>query len=259
MKRLPDLQGGRNFRDLGGYPAVGGGKVRWGQIYRSGVMSYLSESDATHLVDLGVRVVCDLRSPREREREAVPWLTPGIEYLNWDYDAAQVSLSGLLRGQPLTPDNTRAAMLRLYRALPDSFELPYSALFARIAQGDLPLIFNCSAGKDRTGVAAALVLTSLGVPWSIVLEDFVLTDTAVDLEQVIRQRQGSIGLDDRKGYISGSSPEARAPLLRADPAYLEAAFESIREKHGSVEAYLEHRLGVTPGELARIRSNLIER
>lgn len=258
MKRLLELEGGRNFRDLGGYPTEGGGRVRWGRLYRSGVMSYLSETDAAHLVDLGVRVVCDLRSPQERKRETVPWLRPGIEYLNWDYDGNKVSLYGLLGGQAITPDTTRAAMLRLYQALPDHFELPYSALFARIAQGDLPLIFNCSAGKDRTGLAAALVLTSLGVPWPVVLEDFVLTDTAVDLEQVILQRRGSVGLDDRKGYISGVSPEARAPLLRADPAYLEAAFESIRANHGSVQGYLERRLGVTPDELTRIRSNLIQ-
>lgn len=258
MKRLLELEGSRNFRDLGGYGTEDGRRVRWGRLYRSGVMSYLSEADAAHVVDLGVRVVCDLRTKKERERERVEWLPDGIDYLHWDYDSSRVSLAGIMGNEEITPASSRAAMVRLYRALPDFFAIPYSALFARIAQGDLPLVFNCSAGKDRTGVAAALVLTALGVPWSTVLEDFVLTDSSVDLEEIIASRRTSIGLDTRRGLVGGVSAEARAPLLRAAPEYLEAAFESIRSNHGSVAAYLADTLGVTGAELERIRSQLLQ-
>lgn len=258
MSRVLDIEGGRNFRDMGGYRTATGRTVRWGRLFRSGVMAHLSGQAATHLIDLGVRVVCDLRSTREREREAVQWLPPEVEYLHWDYDGARVSFAGLVGRGEIDAQGTREAMLSLYRALPMQFEVPYSALFARIAQGDLPLIFNCSAGKDRTGVAAALVLTALGVPWETVLEDFALTDEVVDLERIYATQRTSLGLQERGGRISSLSPDVRAPLMSADPAYLQASFDAIREGHGSIERYLEDRLGVTPGELERIRAQLLE-
>lgn len=256
--RVLDIEGGRNFRDMGGYATASGRKVRWGRLYRSGVMAHLSDEAASHVIDLGVRVVCDLRSSREREREAVRWLPPGVEYLHWDYDGARVSFAGLVGRGEIDARGTREAMLRLYRALPAQFELPYAALFARIAQGEVPLIFNCSAGKDRTGVGAALVLTALEVPWETVLEDFALTDQVVDLEQIYATQQTSLGLQERVGRIASLPPDVRAPLMSADPAYLQASFDAIRAEHGSVLHYLESRLGVTPGELERIRAQLLE-
>jgi protein-tyrosine phosphatase len=259
VTRLIGLEGGRNFRDLGGYPTHDGRRTRWGRLYRSGVLAYLTDGDLTHLDALGIRVVCDFRNAHERQREAVRWARNDLEHLSWDYDPSLVSLRGILGSEELTPASARSAMIRLYRALPVHFEEPYAGLFARLAAGDLPLVFACAAGKDRTGLAAALVLTSLGVPREFVLEDFRLTDRTVDLERVLAHRPDrSIGLDADRVDLIALPREARAPLLSADSAYLEAAFDAIESAHGSINAYLHDRLDVSDQSLAHIREYLLE-
>ena len=259
MTRQLALEGGRNFRDLGGYPTQDGRRVRWRRLYRSGVLAYLTQADQEHLDALGIRVVCDFRNEKERSHESMRWTRGDLEVLSWDYDPQLVSLRGILGSEKLTPVTGRLAMIRLYRALPEFLAAPYSGLFARLAAGDLPLVFACAAGKDRTGLAAALVLETLGVARDVVLEDFRLTDQAVDLERVLVQRPDrGIGLDTDHIDLAATSRDARAPLLAADPEYLEAALDEIEATHGSVEGYLRDRLGISERSVAQMRTHLLE-
>jgi len=259
VARQLELEGGRNFRDLGGYATQDGRRVRWGRLYRSGVLAYLTQADVAQLDSLGIRVVCDFRNARERQREVVRWTRSDLEVLSWDYDHRVVSLRGILGFDELTPATGRAAMICMYRALPDTLADAYAALFARLAAGDLPLVFACAAGKDRTGLAAGLVLASLGVPRYLVFEDFKLTEQAIDLERVLVQRPGrGVGLDTDRRDLLTVSREARAPLLAADPEYLEAAFDTIESAHGSLEGYLRDRLGVSTTALEQMRTHLLE-
>src|SRR5512145_712402 len=92
VNRLLPLEGGRNFRDLGGYATRDGRRVRWGRVYRSGVMSYLTDADRTRLDALGLRTLCDFRAPGERKREPTNWWSPDVQLLHWDYDFRNVSL-----------------------------------------------------------------------------------------------------------------------------------------------------------------------
>lgn len=258
MKRLLSLEGGRNFRDLGGYPAGDGRTVRWRRLYRSGVMSYFSDADCAHLESLDIRVVCDLRARPERDREALRWTDARTQRLHWDYDHTRISLRGLLGTGEMSAPGMRRAMIQVYQLLPVIFAEPYAALFAQLSAGALPLVFNCSAGKDRTGLAAALVLTCLGVPWEHVLADYELTNESVNLEQELYwHRRGSIGAGDEIARYAKLPPEVRAPLFQAAPEYLEAAFDAITQEFGSVRAYLETRLGVTEEKAAAIRDHLL--
>ncbi len=258
--RLVPLEGGRNFRDLGGYETAAGARVRWGRLYRSGVLSYLSDTDHAQLATLDIRVICDLRTARERAREPTDWRQPQTEQLSWDYDPSHTSLrTYLAQATDYDAETTRQSMLQLYRRLPSLFTQQYRELFARLARAETPVVFHCSAGKDRTGLAAALILTSLGVPRSTVVEDYVLTDQLVDLEHALfRHPRGSIGVGDEFSALSSVDPAARAPLLRAMPEYLEAAFGQIAQDHGSVEGFLHAELGVTPGVTASLRQHLLE-
>ena len=258
MNRLITLAGGRNFRDLGGYATSDGRRVRWQKLYRSGVMSEFTDEDCVRLDTLGIRVICDLRTPRERQREATRWTDTRTQRLHWDYDNDRVSLRRLMGGDTPSPASTKATMIRLYQVFPEEFAVPYAALFTRLAGGDVPLLFNCSAGKDRTGVAAALVLTALGVPWDQVLADYCLTNELVDLERIITSSHGSLGFGDDTHRFARLDPETRAPLLRAAPEYLEAAFAAIRSKYGSVDGYFDERLGIGAVQLAAIRGQLLE-
>jgi protein-tyrosine phosphatase len=272
-KRVIELAGGRNFRDLGGYSAGGNRRVRRGLLYRSGTLSNLTLEDHARLRDMGIRMLCDFRTRHEREREPVSWDGDGRVALGWDYDPRLVSVSALLAGaQRATPVETpagaalrpsaqlaRGAMMELYRRLPVHLAEPYAALFERLSAGDLPLVFGCAAGKDRTGVAAALVLSCLGVPWETIVADFTLTNELVDLEQVLFQDpRGGIGLDDEYRQLARVGREIRAPFLDASPEYLAAAFEQIRRDHGSIDEYLRVRLGVDEARSARIRAHLLE-
>lgn len=257
--RLVPLQGGRNFRDLGGYRAADGRQVRWKRLYRSGVLTYLTDGDCAYLATLGIRVVCDFRTPSERAQASIRWDAGQTEQLHWEYDTQRFRLSGLLQGAHLCAQSMRRAMIGFYEFLPTHFALPYRAIFTRLAAGDLPLVISCSAGKDRTGLAAAMVLTALGVSWEDVLHDYCLTNQLIDLERAFFTHPGaSVGFDDTQGSFAKLTPEVRAPLLEASPAYLEAAFVSIEREYGSFTAYLETVLGVTDAQRELIRDHLLE-
>jgi len=259
MQRMIPLQGGRNFRDLGGYTTTDGRRIRWGRVYRSGVMSYLTDRDHEYLKPLGIRTVCDFRTLRERQREPIRWGSDQVDILEWDYDARSVSLRAYLTDTEFSPDIARSTMRALYRKIPVIFQTQYAALFDKLASGDLPLVFNCSAGKDRTGMAAALLLLSLGVSREQVMADYVLTDSVVDLEkELFAHSGGSVALGDDHSYLQSVGHEARIPLLKALPEYLEAAFDQLETDHGSVPDFVRRALGVGEEKLERIRARVLE-
>jgi protein-tyrosine phosphatase len=258
-KRLVPLQGGRNFRDMGGYAAAEGRRVRWNRLYRSGVLTHLTDQDRQHLASLGIRVVADFRTPRERREAAIRWHAGQTKHLHWEYETERFSVGSLLQDSEVSAPGMERAMIGLYQKLPTHFAVPYAAIFGHLTDGELPLVFSCSAGKDRTGLAAALILTSLGVSWADVLHDYCLTNELVDLERAFFSHPGgSVGLDDPQGNFARLPTLVRAPLLRASPAYLEAAFEAIERDHGSVARYRQSVLGISDAQLDIIRGHLLE-
>jgi protein-tyrosine phosphatase len=259
MERVIPLQRGMNFRDLGGYETHDGRRVRWRHVFRTGAMSSLTASDEQLVQGLGIRVICDLRTKGERQRGAVRWAGSEVSRLEWDYDPRHISLSDAESAAGVTPQAARDAVLAFYRKLPALFEQPYTGLFTQLAAGNTPLVFGCSAGKDRTGLAAALLLTCLGVRPEQIMADYTLTDQVIDLEQtLLRSKSSTIGFGDDHDYVLKMTPQARAPLLQTSPDYLEVAFDQICRDHGSVEAYLRNRLGVSDTAADNIRTHLLE-
>lgn len=251
--RVVPLQGGRNFRDLGGYEAADGWRVKWGMVFRSGSLAGLTPSDWQTLVARGVRAMCDLRTPRERDSEPFAWKdAPGLAYYARDYASSFGELRELLKGSLPTGDAARKAMLAGYRELPFEQSPAYRRIFQHLASNEVPLIFNCSAGKDRAGTAAALVLSALGVKRETIIEDFVFTNEAVDLRNVLQ------GTSDKASLLSRRSPDVVSAILDADPRYIESALDSVQERHGSIERYLHEVLGISDRDLLSIRSHLLE-
>ena len=263
-ERVLPLEGGVNFRDVGGYETASGKRVRWGKIYRSGTMADLTDADHAYLHGLGIRVMCDLRSVQERLYEPTDWraIDPEIDYVAWDY--AQLG-GGTLQAR--TVEQARKAMLDGYRHGADEFSDRYARVFDELARGNAPLSFNCSAGKDRTGRAAALILAALGVPLNTIVADFALTEKVADLESRMQRSRAS---DAASGSVASDAPsnpfasiaempaDVRAVFMRSDPQYIVAMFEQIDQDYGSVSNFLRTELGVTDAELKRLHELYLE-
>ena len=266
--RLLPLEGGRNFRDLGGYPAADGRHVRWGRVFRSGMMANLTDADYDYLSALGIRVVCDFRSDAERAAEPTNWrATPAIDYRTWDYrdddGTGGMQLASVLSQPGVTPEQVAAAMERGYPDIAEAHKEKYREVFQRLAAGELPLAFNCSAGKDRAGTAAALILSALGVPRELVVQDYALSEQLVDYEAEFLAADASDTSDDDpdsglSAVMANTPAEVIRPLMRSDPAYIRNTFAYLDETYGGVMGYIRTELQMDDSELERMRAALLE-
>lgn len=249
---LLPLEGGFNLRDMGGYATMDGRTVKRGMLYRSGVMSLLTEADEAHLASLGIATVCDLRRPGERKRDPTRWCEPaGAFYWSRDYTESSGVLSELLHGPGTTASRVREMMLSLYPEILVDHASSYRFLFERLAGGHVPLLFNCSAGKDRTGIAALLILSVLGVPRETIIEDYLLTNRYADFDRLLAA--GRAGADRFREI----DPAVLEPLFAADADYLVTAFDSLDRDHGGVDAYLA-AIGVDDAARGRLHDLLLD-
>jgi protein-tyrosine phosphatase len=249
-ERLVPLTGGRNFRDLGGYAAADGRTTRWGVVFRAGSPVGLTEADWAQLCARGLKSVCDMRTIRERTREPFAWAdAAGVSYWARDHRASFAELSERMREGYMTGELAREGMIAGYRELPFEQAPALQQLFAHLKAGEVPLMFNCAAGKDRTGIAAALLLTALGVPRATVVEDYLLT------EQVLAAQM--VKPSNPKGLLYQQVPEVIAAVGRADAAYVTAALETVEARHGSVEGFLAEVLEVSGADLVGVRDLLL--
>jgi protein-tyrosine phosphatase len=259
-ERVLPLQGGRNFRDLGGYRTADGRMVRWGRLYRSGSMTGLTDADYGYLRKLGISVICDFRTTAERAQEPTGWTGQGApRMLSRDYVQSTDELVRTLIATGPTAEKVRAHMMSIYESMPYEHAGSYRTMFAELVAGRTPLAFNCSGGKDRTGIGAGLLLTALGVPRGQVIEDYALTEKIMDFEAIARNT-ASVGAPPPAGFdsIAKLSPEVRAPMIRSDPAYLQAAFAAIERREGSVANFLDNRVGVSAADIRGLRQGLLK-
>lgn len=257
--RCFDLAGGCNFRDLGGYATRDGGRVRTGILFRSGVLTYLTAQDHAALAPLGIRTIVDLRRDDEIAAEPTTWAAP-VRQLSWQLDE---SIASSQRGAPwehaASGEAMRAWLTGSYPSMADWMTRAVRGLLDAVIDGATPLVFHCAAGKDRTGFCAAILLGLAGVDEATILADYALTDRAVDLFAFTRQhRNAGLGLTDGQHPFEKMAPDVREALMRADPAYLKAALDSIRARHGSIEGYAQGVLGLAPDRITALRERMIE-
>ena len=260
--RLLPLEGGRNFRDLGGYTTEDGRTVRWGRVYRSGVMANLTEADYEYLASLGIATICDYRSEQERHEEPTRWAAGEVDYVTFPdpETPAGSSFMGALSNPDTTPEMIANAFAKSYAQIAKDQANSYGTMFDRLAAGEIPLAFNCSAGKDRAGISAALLLTALGVPRATVVADYALSEQLVDYLAEFRG-----GAADHPASTSGAYAflatiplDILTPLMRSDPRYIEYALSWMDEEYGSVMNFIREELDVTAAELTAIRAALLK-
>lgn len=248
-ERLLPPDHGLNFRDFGGYATEDGGWVKPGMLYRAGLMAFVDEGGREKLRARGVVSICDLRNTRERKRNPTRWHEPDVVEL-WarDYGATTADLVSSIEKGISDPVAMRARMIRLYETLPYDHAESWRGLFGLLLAGKVPLLVNCSAGKDRTGTAVALVLSALGVPRDTILADYLLTQRA-DFSTLLTLTRQAQNIPDA---------EVAKPLLAADADYLNAMFAALDARSGGVRPYLADVLGVGVGEIARLRELLVD-
>lgn len=249
-ERVLPLAGGVNFRDVGGYATADGRRTRWGRLYRSGSLADLTDEDVAYLGGLGLRLSCDLRTAEEVERRP-DRLPPGAEFVHRPIGA---SVNPLRRMVTLYRKRNRMQELLqdAYIVMLDQNGEVFASLFAAAADpASLPLVVHCTAGKDRTGIAAALLLLALGVPEETVVADYTLSNHAFDV------LEGRMRPEMERLYSLGFGDAQVRPFLLAEVRTLQGALAHIRKRYGSVEGYLA-RAGVTPETIAAVRENLLE-
>lgn len=263
-RQIP-LEGHANFRDLGGYETEDGRRVRWGRLYRSGELGELTDADIAHLTDvLGIRLVCDLRSPGEVAELADPVLDGAdqIEIPIHDTSVDPVALEEAIIAGDLSVVDPQL-LVNGNRSFVSDFTTEYAMLLDRVMDpNSWPTNLHCTAGKDRAGWGSALILLALGVPEETVMEDYLLSATyrAEENEATIEQVRSVVAAV--RGIPPTELPDEELDGLRAlldvRPEFLGAAFDQIRAEYGDVATYLSEGLGVTTDELADFRDAMLE-
>jgi protein-tyrosine phosphatase len=236
--RLIALEGAQNLRDIGGYRTVDGRRVKWGIIYRSADLSKLTGSDLATLNGLDVHTVFDLRSTSERH-SAPDAFAGHSATVSLDYNIDAHNIVAALSSSP-SPESLRKAMATTYPVLLSTLQPEFRQLFTELLEGPGATLYHCTAGKDRTGVATALILSALGVPRETIYADYMMSNRFYNPANA--------------PAMGGLSPELAATLKAVDESYLRAVFDAIDAQYGSIDGYLDHALGVDAAKIARLRT-----
>lgn len=254
--RFLPLEGIHNFRDYGGYPVAGGGRVRRGVLWRSGHHGDALESDLASVDAISLAHVFDMRGNSERSRNTCRRSTAFSAQVHF-FDGETASLAPHLEAADgaLDVENAHRAMERIYRELPNREPVLWilRRYFAELANGDGASLVHCHAGKDRTGMAVALLHHALGVHWDDAMDDFLATNRAHNNEARIASGYASV----KDKYRAADEATVRV-LMGVDARYLDAMREAVEAAHGSLDAFLEDVLGVTAERREALRLHLVE-
>ncbi len=236
LRALP-LAGASNFRDLGGYIGLDGRPLQWRKIFRSDHLGELSEADVAQLAGIGVARVCDFRGVRERQPH--PCVLPGVAVhaLTIEPTVVQAMEDFAVRNGAVTAADAVRLMQDTYRDFVTKGSPRFAELFDHLLHDGSPLVFHCTAGKDRTGFAAALVLSALGVPRDVVMHDYLLTNTYYR----------------PPAMVGGTAPpEVRDAIRRVQADYLQASLDVVERDFGGMQQYLKQSIGLDDSRRKRL-------
>ncbi|MBH5367339.1 tyrosine-protein phosphatase [Bradyrhizobium glycinis] len=236
------LQGASNFRDLGGYPTIDGRTTRWRHIFRSNHLGQLTAADIEVVRALGVRSAFDFRGLEERAAGICVVDEITVHSLPIEPTVVAALRAELAKGT-LTAAVALELMRESYRNYVRHNTHSFRALFGHLLEDHAPLVIHCTAGKDRTGFASALILHALGVPDEVIAEDYLLTNrhykhdpsNASDLPADVLDAIGSV-----------------------EASYLAAAFEAVDSEYGDLEAYLRDGLKLGRAERDALKARYLQ-
>ena len=244
LPRVIAVEGGSNFRDIGGYRTKDGRTVRFGLVYRSASTDNLTAADFRKIDSLGIRKFYDLRDAAERHpRRPAGVSVPPIQ--TWpDRITEPLDLSSAAAVELATEKG--------YAEMPKLYAPQIGQIFRQIARCDTPILYNCAGGKDRTGLTTALLLSLLDVPREMVIADYLASNRLLDPSKVAG--------DPAMGGIPPGmklDPAVIAALSRSKASWLQTSFAAIERSYGSLNAYWRLGLKLTPQEIASIRTRML--
>ena len=238
-----------NFRDIGGYQTQDGRQVRWNRVYRASRLSNLTPQDSRTLLDMGIELVCDLRTAEEVTAEPDN-LPDGPRFLHLPAETEAnrwVQLARVL----FERDYLTNLLLNAYtRVMIDQNPQVFGSIMRRLAdETNLPVVIHCAAGKDRTGIATALILSLLDVPDDVIIADYTLSNEHYEFFRDTTQRV-MVQLQ-----VLGVSASDFDYLLIADGGILQQALDYLRRHYGSVKNYLRTAAKVDAHTLEKVKMN----
>lgn len=253
--RVVALDGGINFRDVGGYKNSQGRTVKWRKIMRCGHLASLSENDLDTLEQIGINRVHDFR--RSEEQQQSPSCAVRAEFIA-DYQILIGDISRfwefLFDGE-LTAESSHQLVVNSYSSCIESV-IPAFSRFMRhmVDNAENASVFHCSAGKDRTGMAAALILSALDVPRETIIEDYMLTLEHYDSDKLITLVEGHL----RKANVENWDRAWLMPYCSVHEDNIIAFLDAIESKYGDVKNYLISALGLSQADLDKMHHCYLE-
>ncbi|WP_373082481.1 tyrosine-protein phosphatase [Zhongshania sp.] len=251
-RRLP-LDGAPNIRDLGGYKTRDGGTTRWKKLLRGGRLSGLSTGDQQILSDLEIKIICDFRNPNEYQQDITKLSNLSTAEIH-NISISPGNQQNIVDISSIGANQMANWMLQLNRELALNHCHSYRQMFKLLLSVDSGcFLFHCSAGKDRTGFAAALILSALDVPRDVIMEDYLLTakyyPPAGELEYLTNKYAANNPNVDLALFTT---------LTSTRQEYLAAAFAAIDERYSSIDDYLERELDLCPKKRAQLKRRYVE-
>lgn len=251
-ERIVPLKTVPNFRDMGGYPTKDGYRIRWNRVYRASRLSNLSHEDSQTLINMGIQLVCDLRTADEVKHEPDK-LPDGVKFLHLPAETTANRWLALYR-MMFVPDYLPNLLLNAYcHVIIDENPQIFTQIFHQLADANnYPVVLHCAAGKDRTGIATALIYSLLGVADDVIIADYTQSNIYYEFFRDTTQR---VMLQLQFFGISESDFDY---LLIADGDLMQKTLQHIRTKYGSIETYLTSIAAVDSTTLDRVKKNLLE-
>ena len=256
--RLLNFEGIANFRDLGGYPAAGNQRVKWGLLYRSGTFAHSSRADLGGLQQLQLSSLIDFRSSMEKEEEPNNLPSPtGFTVVDIPIlDDGNKALVGEIMERVETGNfegfDPNLAMEQANRQFAGEFTPQFRQFIHTLLDaGGQPVVWHCSAGKDRTGFASAILLRILGVPEDIIMEDYMASKL-----HALEARRNQLRL--LRLFKGDEAADKLAVMMGVEKPWLEAAFEEIDLKWGSFDNYVRQGLELSDNDIRQLQSQLLE-
>lgn len=269
-QRILDIDGVINFRDLGGYQTQDARTVRWGRVYRSAQLDRMSLQGVKEMAALRIKTVVDLRFSEETKR--YPTLIDAVsnaDILTWEdeFEGDSAEKSDAIKRswqQSLDsndPEQVREAMRANYPKKLYSHRAIYKKMLMRLIDQQTPLVFHCAAGKDRTGVAAALILSLLGVNNEVIIDDYLLTQSATENLLKSFHAGGATGPKGNSDFQHKLASYPRAlvqPVFDADVSYINTLLTYVTEQYGGFTEYASEVLELDSSHIERLKHRLLE-